>query len=336
MKPIFFPFSYISRKDAEILETCFRQIVIYMPSKSSLSEDMDKMAKKEVLEIRMPFSNNEDKLDSLINDFKTWADLHQGSSLSFFKTQTDKIPFFEKTFPVQIKAEIKKTCLNIEKERPAKQKQNLLMVRMFLRIAQEFDMQNLELNKDIELFEDFQENMMKNLKGEEPPEKTTSKIGAGDKRAASDDPGSYMTIERLEAWNYLFQQDLEISGLFITNSRAVFGHLIDKFSEAEKVLELDSVPQLEINADKIEILRENLTKHLEMLINNSNSDAAVNAFKFPSGNDFGMKFSLILYLIPGISPRKFFADSVGDRSILGKRETEGTRFQNTLVGLMQA
>ena len=79
MKPIYFPFTYISEPVVEATGVCFKQLVVYQPSNQKVPEKMQKWAKSGILDIRVPVKSDEKELDAALRDYKTWVNIHQGS-----------------------------------------------------------------------------------------------------------------------------------------------------------------------------------------------------------------------------------------------------------------
>ena len=167
MKPIYFPFTYISEPVLEALSAFFKQIIVYQPSSLNIPESMQKQADSGLLEIRIPVNGDENKIDNILKDYKSWANIHQGSEMAFFKTKPDIIPFFGEFSTSQIKADIKKKK---QKQQNEKKQDSLLNARIFLHMAQEFDLQNLEINKALLLSEEKTLDLIDNLKGEDEDE----------------------------------------------------------------------------------------------------------------------------------------------------------------------
>jgi hypothetical protein len=97
MKPIYFPFTFISEPVFDALSACFGKIVVYQSSKVNIPENMKEWDNSGKLEIRIPIEGDEEKIDNILQDFKTWAQLHQGSELSFLKHKLKKYRFLMKT-----------------------------------------------------------------------------------------------------------------------------------------------------------------------------------------------------------------------------------------------
>ena len=59
------------------------------------------------LDIRLPLRHHEKEITSILREYRSWAQHHQGGDISFFKTQGRHIPFFEESSVAQIRKEIK-------------------------------------------------------------------------------------------------------------------------------------------------------------------------------------------------------------------------------------
>ncbi len=331
MKPIYFPLTYISEPTISALASCFGQVAVYQACSRNVPETMQKWAENRVLDIRVPAKEDDDRLENVIKEYKAWAELHQGSELAFLKSQKNAVPFFGETYPSQIRSELKK-----DMQGPAEEQEKtdpLFNARLFLCMAQESDIRNIEVNHDITAFETKEREMMNALKGEdefdlaefetESPRSETSLPG--------DDPGSYMTAERISAWFRLMQQDPEPSGIFITDSRAVFDYLIERIPDAETVLCLEHIPFCKDRSDeKFQSWQNNLKKYLDMLAGNGSTDTVV----VPPAQ--GKKnFSLTFCVIPEKTPAQVFEQCLESPAIRNERKKEGEKYQNTVIGLIE-
>lgn len=319
MKPVYFPFTYVTEPAAAALASCFRQTAVYQPSALKLPEPMKKWQENGVLDIRTPVKGDEDKLNAVITDYKNWANLHQGADLSFFKTRGHSIPFFEGTSS-QIRADIvrkSKAEIRAEPELPD------LNARMFLCIAQEFDIQQWEIRSDLASFETLEKDFMKNLKGEE------DELSFPHVSLSPQDTGNYMLAERLKAWSRLMRHDPESSGIFVTGSRSVFEEVMEIVPEPKKTIAFDSIPLYESGSDEnTGTWQDSLTEYLEKLISDPSSDTDISPL---SNKKAGPKISLNLCLISGKSPESLFGHWT-DRGIFPKNT--GEVYKNTIIGLL--
>lgn len=325
MTPIYFPFTYISEPILDKLWDTFGKIVVYQSSKINVPEKMTAWEKSGKIDIRMPVEGNDEKIERILQEFKSWADLHQGSELSLLKTQLGKIPFFNEDATSQIKLDIKRQDL----KKPSEEKpERLLVARMFLQVAQELDLQHDSLKQDFLSLEAMDQRLIKELTGEA----LSSSSDVDTYQAVeTNDAGKYMTKERIDAWARIMLQDRQQSGLFITNSRAVMEHLLDDAPEARVLSDVNDMTAFENGIKKHE-KRQNLLHHLETIVADAASATTKTAVAPSLFKEKARKKTFTFYLIPGLSPHQFFSRymvSAGGKS-QSKRFTEPVK--NTLIG----
>ena len=336
MKPIYFPFTYISNPVAEALYACFGKTIVYQPSSKNIPEEIHKLAERGVLDIRIPVKKDEEKLSAILKEYNAWANLHQGSrgiQLDFFKALKNKIPFFNDTSASQIKANIK----NITDENPIqKEPDPVFNARIFLSIAQEFDMQSAKIDLDMASFETTRMELIKSLKGED--ETSPLVPGYGDEfKTGNLADYDYMIQERIEAWALLMCRDTlqyrdEMSGLFVTSSRQAIDYLLDKTPEAENVFSIDTIPIVENQVEETAKRQKSLMEHLEVVAESSRPlergdfTAVTNDLKCET------KVSLSLYIVPKTSPLEYFSRFIRFDSTFREIEKDRVKFNNTLIG----
>lgn len=331
MKPIFFPFTYISRPVAETLSNLFGKIVVYQPSHQKLPETMEELSQSGILDICVPVIKDKNILNALLKECRAWINLHQGNKgmvKEFFKAHKDTIPFFNDSLTPQIKADIKKRSQGNQQEiKP----DFLLSAILFLHIAQEFDMQNWEINNGLLMIENMEKNLIENLKGE-----FSVLLNNIEKRTSTtDDPGDYMIKDRIKAWSLIMQYDHDISGLFITNSKIAFNYLINKTPKAKNIYKFKSIPADKNCIQKTEKWRNNLVKHLETLAENPWQDSTDEISKEFDIIECNEKVSMTFSLVPRETPYDFFSRCAGIKSHKDIEITEDIRFKNTLLGLIE-
>ena len=329
MKPIYFPFTYIPKSLGKTLSACFRQTAVYQISGTKIPEDMQELSRDGILDIRIPEEVNGEFLDKILKDYRNWINDHQGMETAVLKTMADEIPFFDESSSSQIRADLKKTG----KQTLTEEKPDLLFyAKLFLHIAQEFDLQKKILDQDLMDIEAMEDDFMKDLKGEDDDDQFRATLRMV---LEKDDPGHYMTTERINSWASLLLQDPQTSGLFITTSRAVLEHLIDIVPEAEKAICFDAIP---MDVDKDETLsnwQDDLMETAEMLATHSwpaSMDDVKNPPKVP-----GKETNIVLkiYIVPNKNPYECFADCVETDSFQTDSIKTSTRFKNTLIGLIE-
>jgi hypothetical protein len=330
MKPVYFPFTFMTNPVCQKLAACFRQTAVYQISSTRIPDDMQEWEKSGMLDIRIPVKYDGDKLDAILQQYRSWAITHQGSEMAFLKARSDKVPFFDETSTRQITADIKSKVER--KNRSQEEPDPLLNAALFLHLAREYDIQNLTLTQDLQAIEAMEQDFMTNLKGDNH---TLAQEITLEKTLDIYDPGHYMPKERLQAWTRIMQQDQQDFGLYVTTSRSVFEFLIDRAPEAELVDVLDAIPVVDNEVEALETWRDELMRHLEMLATVvwvAKTDPIITAPEIPGRET---TVSLTLYIVPGKTPREFFAGFIENDSFGVKDKHNGTKFKNTLLGLIQ-
>jgi len=328
MKPIYFPFTYIPEPVLEALSAFFKQIIVYQPSSLNIPESTQKQADSGLLEIRIPVNGDENKIDIILKDYKNWANIHQKSELAFFKSKPDIIPFFSDSSTSQIKADIKKSR---EYQAEEKKQDSLLNARIFLHMAQEFDSQNWEINKELLFSEEKTLNLIDNLKGEN---ELSFKENGREKTLKIDYQSDYMIPDRIIAWTHLLQNDQDMSNIFITNSRSAIEHLLDKTPEAKIVLSIDSIPITNSRDETKKKWQESLMEQIELLLENSLPASEYIEIKSSFDKENGKKVSLTLYLVPDESSYKFLTRNAWHKTSVEEINKE-VAFNNTLIGFIE-
>ncbi len=254
--------------------------------------------------------------------------------MSFFKTLGETIPFFDESSVSRIRADIKKKSR--ETQSP-KNSDHLFNAGLFLQIAQEFDMQSWEISKDLQFCENMEQDLIKNLKGEND---SSYKGIIGNKAFITDDPGSFMIPERIKAWTYLMDYDQaqhnhEIPGLFITSSRAAFEHLIDKAPDAKKLFCFDTIPVHKNRVPELKEWQAGLMQRLDILAENEWDGSVDGIDKAPADQRCEKKISLTLYIVPREAPREFFARFIEHKLARPREKNQRARFKNTIIGLIE-
>ncbi|UCD88973.1 MAG: hypothetical protein JSW04_11030 [Desulfobacterales bacterium] len=326
MKPIYFPFTFISEPVFDALSACFGKIVVYQSSKVNIPEKMKEWAHSGQLEIRIPIKGDEVKIDNILQDFKDWAELHQGSELSILKTQIEKIPFFSENAISQITLDIKRQ----NREKPARKKPDVLFnARLFLQIAQEHDFQADVLRKDFLLFETMENNLMKNLKGEiDSPQMDIEPHPS----VKTNDTGHYMTKERIAAWIHIMAHDDHLPGLFVTHSRSVIEHLLDTAPEAKILRNINDIPAAERRVEEPEKWHIRLMNTLETIITDASLKSVKASMKTPAFIEIESNKNLTFFIIPEISPRQFFSRYIEPTGSQPQDKRDMAHVKNTLIG----
>jgi len=339
MKPVYFPFTFMPESVVEAVSACFGQMVVYQPSGQNVPEQMQKWAEDGTLDIRIPVKADEERLDSILRDYRDWLNLHQGGEVAFLKTLKDTIPYFDDTSTSKIRADIRKKTEEPRSDKePAIEKTDMLLqARLFLLAAQELDVQNFSIIREIKQFEEMEQDLFKNLKGETEDSHVRS---PGNNALITDDPGAYMAPERVAAWARLLlhdpmKNDDVISGLYITSSRTVFEYLTDNVPGVQMALDFDSIPVVRKRSEAMKSWQDTLLEHLAKLVENP--------WPPPKGADMesyidkscDRSVSLALHIVPGEEPFEFFSRFIEKKPLQPHSVDTERRLKNTLIGLIQ-
>jgi hypothetical protein len=330
MKPIYFPFTFIPESVAKALAACFGQTTVYQISGAKIPDDMQNLVEDGILDIRMPMPINGELLDKIHKDYRAWIDTHQGTEITFLKTMANKIPFFNKDAPSQIRAELKNTI----RRNPAQEKPDpLFNAGLFLHMAQEYDFQNERLSRDLRDIDTMEADIIEDLKGEEEdvPVHTVKH-----KAIEIKDPGRYMTAERIAAWASFMLKDSQRYGLFLTTSRAVVDHILDILPETNQINRFDAVSA---GSDKDEAWgswRSEFMKSLEMLAIHARPAGVDDMRPPPKVSGRETNISLTLYMVPEKAPRECFTRFLDTDSLHEDSTKTGSRIRNTLIGIIEA
>ena len=329
MKPVYFPFTYLPESFGKALSACFRQTAVYQISGTKTPKDMQELSRDGILDIRIPVEANGEFLDKVLKDYRAWVNIHQGTETAFLAARANKIPFFDENASSQIRADLKK----IGRQIPAEEKPDpLFNAKLFLHMAQELDLQNTSLEQDLMDIDAMEDDFMKNLKWEDDDDHARA---VARRQWDKDDPGHFMTRERINAWASIMLQDPQASGLFITTSRAVLEHLIEIVPEMEQVICLDAIPMSGYEDEALSNWQDVLMESLEMLATENwpvPMDDVKNPPEIP-GSKTNVK--LTIYMVPNKTTYECFANFVETHVFQSESAKTGSRFKNTLLGLIE-
>jgi hypothetical protein len=173
---------------------------------------------------------------------------------------------------------------------------------------------------------------MKELKGEEEEDPARA---AAIKALETDDPGHYMTEERIKSWALLMQQDPQVSGLFITSSRAVLDLLIDRMPEMEQVNCFGAIPADVPDPEARAAWQDELINHLENLATRPWPGKIEALADPPEVPDSKSTVALTLFIAPGKTPHEFFAECLETDALQAESTPDSQRVKNTLIGLVE-
>ena len=217
MIPIFFPYTYLSPPVLNILSSCFGKTAIYQPLDKMIPPELEESIRSGKLEIRKPLLDNDDKLRVILKEYHSWTDFHRMPQRGYHKIiQSLKYSSPDPTSS-QIRNEIKDRISQEEKLDGLTASDN---ARLFLALAQEYDMQQTGLSMEMKQLQDMQQQLFQDLKGDGLNGTDTFTSRFSDPLDFNSD--DYMTSERLLAWSHLMCHDTNPPWVFITTDSEAF------------------------------------------------------------------------------------------------------------------
>jgi hypothetical protein len=336
MKPIYFPFTFISDPILKDISIFFPQTAIYQPLSGKIPEYLQNSSAKGLLEIHAPFGGDETRFHTLVREYRDWIERHKGSDTTFFKTRIfdgvdmETIPMYSDSSTSQIKYNIKKGHVENIPQKPETE----FTARLFLLIAQEFDMQQDEFKRDLEHFKLMENNLFTNIRGEDE----FSESGIKNRNTViSDDLGSHKTGQRLSAWLKIFEQDPVApdefgSGLFITSSLAVLEHIMNLCPESEPILSTGPIPVDSQNPNQIKEFQEILKENLRRLSKDPFEKKLMPLPELtPTSNVFA---GLKIFCFPQKSPWALLKETVKQPDDT-PQNNDSLNFQRTFIGIVE-
>jgi len=331
MLPVFFPFTSIDHCLMDAASVFFDKMAVYQVLTEAIPERMKAWQENQQLDIRLPLKHHEKPIASLLREYRAWAQQHQGSDLSFFKTQEGHIPFFDDSSVAQIRKEIKAGG----EERTTTGVKNTpdLYPGVFLQMAQDLDEQSREIAGGLKSQAVQERELMKNLKGDALDD-MPSGLGAG--TPSADQEEVYMIPERMTAWARFALADDLVPPMLITPHPAVIDDLAERALEAAKeLLFLQTLTSPAGNPGSVSRCREALDAFLGDL-----SIQAWDGEKDRRHVDWDCKPTaggahLSLYVIPGMTPHALL-EGYGRSDGLDAPEdkVDGIGARNTVVGVL--
>ena len=328
MKPIYFPFTYISDSVAEAVAACFGQFIVYRPLNDEVPEQMQRRVHQGVLELRVPVTENEQVLTATVKNYLNWANLQlRGSAdkTADLKSRMGGLPFFDDFSSSKILADVK---AKIQGGSAGKITDPTLTARIFLCLAQEFDRRNQEVANELYRFHRESADLVRQLKMEED--------SLADELQTAPLPdlfADYMVSDRMKAWTRIYRRDTDASGLFVTHSQTVMAHLLERSPTAVRVMHLESIP-LDIGKTTAgESWQQKLASDLVRWAENEQPPPATvgpENIEFPAAET---TVSLNAYLVPHQIPGEFFARCAELND--AEHSVQTGKFKHTLIALIE-
>ena len=303
MKTVYFPYTHIDPRRAEQMAAILGPVTLLQPSPETCLPETAALQVAGVIETVFPASDAQESLNDVLQDLKQWAAQHTGGNLAVMMEQRQTIPFFSSQSSAQMVAEIRKGGKTPEEDPAADYRKKVFQAQLLLAMAQEFDLQQAALARDIAALSAKESEMMALLKGE-----AVADTGSMTPAWAPLEAGSAAMIAlRLKAWaralaavegmEILTGDGAEI--LFLTDGRGVLAQIQEMFPEAERRVRFNRLARWRPSPHEI----ERLPSWLIGLLTPDGEEA--------SGVDRGPLFGRDLVEIPRMSVAAFLIRLAG-------------------------
>lgn len=223
-KAVLFPFTYISPEIARAIYRRLGCLVVYQPVSGQTPPEMNRLSEEGIIEIRYPVLGGEDRLMDTCRAYRRWGDIHQGNTAAL--KQGMQSWSASEMRPSAIRSEILSGARGEQEQRD----DPLSAARLFLQMAQIYDMQQAELFMDLESSDRSEALLFEELTGGDAGD-----IFPAAKRLVpdrnTDDTGLYLADARMTAWGALARNDTQKPAVYVTHSRAVVDFVADRLGE---------------------------------------------------------------------------------------------------------
>ena len=173
MKTIYFPYTTIDPRQAEQTAAIWGPLTLLQPSPETCLPEMAALQAAGIIETVFPPADPSLSVTAVLQDFKQWAAQHTGGDLAVMMAQQG-IPFFNSQSSAQIVSQIRKGGPAPAENPVADFRETVFQAQLLLAMAQEFDLQQAALARDIEALTVKENEMMAMLKGEDDPDPSWS------------------------------------------------------------------------------------------------------------------------------------------------------------------
>jgi len=326
MKTVYFPYTHIDPGRAQQMAAIWGALTVLQPSPETCLPDMAALQEAGIIATVFPASDAQASLKDVLQDLKQWAAQHPGGNLAVMMAQGQTIPFFSSQSSAQMAAEIRKGGKTPVADPAADSRKKVFQAQLLLAMAQEFDLQQAALARDIEALSAKENEMMALLKGEDAADTGPMTSSWAPVETAS----AAMIALRLKAWARALAavEGIEIltgAGaeiLFLTDNRGVLAQIQEMFPEAERRVRFNHLARWRPSPHAI----EDLPSWLIGLLTPDGGQA--------SGEDAGPFFGMDLVEIPRMSAAAFVVHLAGRTPRVVSDASAQTASESCWIGCM--
>jgi hypothetical protein len=329
MQPLFFPFTYITEPTINACLGFFNAISVPQASMKTIPESMRQWADQGCLDVRVPDLEASRDFHATLMETENWARYHREGVASFLKGHQEKVPFFGSSSISQIKQDIR--TANRENPHDVSHEEAVLRARVFLHMAQEFDIHHQSLSQQMHQQEAMERKLYQELKGDGS---SSGRTPGTDKSWDNDDPFEYMMLDRLRAWSHVTLSHGQIQGPLVTTYASVLALIQEHVLDTESLIPAGAAPPIDKDMANAKKEKQNLEDFCEKLIKTPMSHLTDSGLLDTYPAKAVDTFSLKLYLLPGIAPHHFIARFIGMKVQGVHGSLDISDAANTLIGYL--
>jgi hypothetical protein len=231
MDAVVFPYTLLSESDVHAVEMYLPRPIFFLPSQHAVDPPLTALAESGRVRLRTPFTGDEARIAGALAAYRKWLSEHAKSETAALYTARNVIPFFDERTPSRIRAQIRGTLPEAPHE------DRLAASRIFLHAAQEYDRQQLQLDRDLSQLRKQERALFTSLAGDENINDTA--LTPPSPGPEPSDAGGFMTSARLSAWATLYVAARgnihEPDVVFITTRSAVIDTVSDALPELRRL-----------------------------------------------------------------------------------------------------
>ncbi len=239
MKAIYFPQTVIPETLLGDLEACFSSVEMIQPCWLEIPEPMSRSVVDGFLTVRAGMEEHGARIKVAVEGFQAFARMHGSKGdlrtryFSFLKgSGTDE----DERVASQIVSVLKKGQTESAKPKP---EDPAFRAALFLYLAQQFDIQNFGVEKDLRSLVSSEAILAQSLLGKEPSRLKTASV-------EPETPGDHMASERLAAWTRLFfsafkEGFADKEAVWVTHSRLAVEQLAENTSTLTRTARLKAI-----------------------------------------------------------------------------------------------
>lgn len=222
MKPAYMPFTAITGETIRRISNLVRPFILLQPVSGNEPDAVKQGGAAGDIEVLAPVQGDESMIREAVKKFRAWGAAHQGH-MDAFKAMSGE-GGHDEAFAAEIRSDILRGEPRRDPSDP------MAAARLFLALAQEFDVQQEDLQAELKNSEFKQKKMFSELKGEE-----TASLPLAD-RYMPNDPGHYLTARRILSWLRLLTAESDPPLVWLTDSRGVYEYMREHVPQAWQIL----------------------------------------------------------------------------------------------------